>query len=785
MDSTEPQQPHPQTGSSDPALIIPTPPPAGRDSVGDGAAAAMLGSLRSPGSQPGGGWQPPPPEEIQNDFPQHEILGMIGRGGMGAVYKAWQKSLDRLVAIKILPPGLDEGLSNFTERFKQEARAMAKFQHPGIVAVYDAGETPGGLLYFVMEFVEGTDVQRLLAAQAKLPPAQALAIAAHVCDALAYAHIRGVVHRDIKPSNIMVDNEGRVRVADFGLAKTAVPRATTLTLTNVAMGTPDFMAPEAMQGEAADARADIYSVGVMLYQMLTGRLPRGRFTPPSSAVPELDKILDSIVDRTLQHEPGARYSSAMELRSALTTAITRCEAKARAAARGSKSAARRLIPFAAIAVIAPAAFFLWPRADKKPPALTEAERAEKTRQTAAAAAPTAASATPAVAKTQPGIRTQPSTPAPATSPTASATPPKPATPAPVAQHTTAVGKWIPVRFSKDDHYLDDAAIAPDGSIKVHARLQRPEGVEFSGLQLRTRGPDHIRFLFGKTHSWIGVANDSVTPSDAVRIKSGQGSETPVTLQFATIGEYAYGWVDGSPLPPFRIVGPPVLGGYSIWSMNGTFSNVEIMFLDGLPEPDALKLLGIKEAPVPALPGWNVTDFSKMPESDIRSVSTPKVTKKDGCLHSVENQGFAIVHRKAYNVVARTTVSVTRDTDGIHFGTRIAMGLDFPSVSITRNSLTFSHIHAEINKEEPLKTVPLPSPLKPGTDAALQIAAIGHNLYAWLDGKLLGSADIGTLGTEGQGSFVSGKDALFRNLDYISLDGVPDDTALKQLGITKP
>ncbi|MDR3403836.1 MAG: SUMF1/EgtB/PvdO family nonheme iron enzyme [Chthoniobacter sp.] len=269
-------------------------------------------------------WQPPTPEELQPQFSQYEIRAIIGRGGMGAVYKGWQKSLRRFVAIKILPPQLEDNDIKFAERFQREAQAMARFAHPGIVSVFDAGETPEGLLYFIMEYVEGTDVQKMVASQGRLPPEHALAITSHVCDALAYAHRRGVIHRDIKPSNIMVDSEGRVKVADFGLAKVATDdSAALLTGSHVRMGTPDFMAPESAWGTGTvDHRADLYAVGVMLYQMLTGQLPRGRFDPPSRRVAGLDVRFDAIVDHALQTDPERRYSSAIEIRSDLDRILT-------------------------------------------------------------------------------------------------------------------------------------------------------------------------------------------------------------------------------------------------------------------------------------------------------------------------------------------------------------------------------------------------------------------------------------------------------------------------------
>ena len=211
----------------------------------------LLGAGRS--NPRSGVWQPPSPEELQRDFPQHEIRGILGRGGMGAVYKGWQKSLERHVAIKILPPGFDDGVSDFTERFKREAKAMAQLKHPGIVAVYDAGETADGLRYFAMEYVEGTDVHQLVGAQGRLSPERALNIAAQVCAALGYAHDHGIIHRDIKPANIMIDADGQVKVADFGLARSVAGEGAKLTAANLVMGSPDFTAPEAFTPEIGRA----------------------------------------------------------------------------------------------------------------------------------------------------------------------------------------------------------------------------------------------------------------------------------------------------------------------------------------------------------------------------------------------------------------------------------------------------------------------------------------------------------------------------------------------------
>ena len=353
--------------------------PSPDGSLSDGSAGARLGHwISSHSRRTGGAWQPPSPEELRRDFPQHEIHGILGRGGIGAVYKGWQNSLDRFVAIKILPPGLDDDSGvDVAERFKREAKAMAQLRHNGIVAVYDSGQTADGLLYFVMEYVDGSDVHQLVKERGRLEPAEALRIAGAVCDALAYAHSQGIVHRDIKPSNIVLDASGTVKITDFGLAKSDAPQSSFLTSRGVSIGTPDFMAPESFQGAGhVDHRADIYAVGVMLYQMLTGRLPRGRFAPPSSVVRGLDKRLDSIVDKALQTEPGMRYSSASEMQAEIARVTPKSPQSAaadqNATAPRARPRSKPLIVAGALAVIAIVAV-VWAPWKKSAPPISRAE----------------------------------------------------------------------------------------------------------------------------------------------------------------------------------------------------------------------------------------------------------------------------------------------------------------------------------------------------------------------------------------------------------------------------
>ena len=262
---------------------------------------------------------PPTPEELARYFPQLEILELLGRGGMGVVYKARQRELDRIVALKILPSAADRDPA-FAERFGREARALARLDHPNIVAVFDFGQTTGGLYYFVMEYVDGLNLRQLLTT-AKITPREALAIVPQICDALQTAHDQGIVHRDIKPENILLDKRGRVKIADFGIAKIVGGQAPDITLTGAGevMGTPVYMAPEQIEHpREVDHRADIYSLGVVFYQMLTGELPLGKFAPPSRKV-QIDVRLDAVVLRALEKEPELRFQQAGEVKTQIET----------------------------------------------------------------------------------------------------------------------------------------------------------------------------------------------------------------------------------------------------------------------------------------------------------------------------------------------------------------------------------------------------------------------------------------------------------------------------------
>ena len=256
----------------------------------------------------------PDPNDLAKRLPQLEIGELIGQGGMGFVFRARQRHLDRDVALKVLHSELQQDPA-FAKRFEREAQALAKLNHPNIVSVYDSGRTEAGDYYLVMEYVDGVNLRDVLHG-GHLDPKKALAVVPQVCEALQYAHDKGIVHRDIKPENILLDSRGQVKIADFGLAKLLDPSSQNENLSNVGqrMGTAHYMAPEqARNPTEVDHRADIYSLGVVFYEMLTGELPIGRFSPPSQSV-KLDGRLDKVVLKTLESRPEQRYQHASDLK---------------------------------------------------------------------------------------------------------------------------------------------------------------------------------------------------------------------------------------------------------------------------------------------------------------------------------------------------------------------------------------------------------------------------------------------------------------------------------------
>jgi hypothetical protein len=301
----------------------------------------------SPGSSPNGAGDPTRPAAIAALFPQLEIQELLGQGGMGVVYRARQPHLDRLVALKLLPRP-DGADAAFAERFSREARTLARLMHPGITAVHDSGSVDGQY-YLLMEYADGGNLRdavqggrleaalvtgdwRTAAQGGRLHPAVVAHILGQLCDALQYAHDQGVVHRDLKPENILLTRTGGVKVADFGLAKIVDPEGpnAALTGTGQVLGTFHYMAPEQLSApHEVDHRADIYALGVILYELLTGDRPSGSFPPPSLAAPSHPGF-DVVVRRAMAREPEQRYQQARELKAAVEAVVGSSAGVARA-----------------------------------------------------------------------------------------------------------------------------------------------------------------------------------------------------------------------------------------------------------------------------------------------------------------------------------------------------------------------------------------------------------------------------------------------------------------------
>jgi eukaryotic-like serine/threonine-protein kinase len=275
---------------------------------------------------------------------QFTVVSRIGSGGMGAVYKAEQPDMHRYVAVKILHSKYATR-ADIVSRFRREARAMSHLTHPNTARVFVCGELEDGACYFVMEYLEGRNLAQLVRTEGPMQPERAVNIIAQVCGALEEAHRAGIVHRDLKPENIFLTNHGGLvdfpKVLDFGLAKVTEremrPGSLILTQEGMVFGTPEFMSPEQARGETLDPRSDIYSLAVILYELLTGQLPfaakqafefvRLHATappiPPSKRVPGISvpQLLEDAIMRALSKDPRDRFGSAAELGAALTAAV--------------------------------------------------------------------------------------------------------------------------------------------------------------------------------------------------------------------------------------------------------------------------------------------------------------------------------------------------------------------------------------------------------------------------------------------------------------------------------
>jgi eukaryotic-like serine/threonine-protein kinase len=269
---------------------------------------------------------------------RYRIISELGRGAMGVVYKADDPNLDRTVALKTISLDKDaEGRADYQKRFMLEAKAAGKLNHANIVTTYDFGEVDG-MAYLAMELLEGTDLRKRVQ-QGPIPPIEAVEIACQIAEGLAYAHGRGIVHRDIKPANIMLPERGPAKIMDFGLARMRL--ADHKTSTGIVLGTPRYMSPEQISGQPVDHRSDIFSLGIVLWEMLTGKrlfsgtemaqvshsITYDEHEPPTRVNPELPAMLDFVVARALKKDPAVRYQDADEMAADLHTCLAELQSR--------------------------------------------------------------------------------------------------------------------------------------------------------------------------------------------------------------------------------------------------------------------------------------------------------------------------------------------------------------------------------------------------------------------------------------------------------------------------
>jgi len=732
------------------------------------------------------GWNPPSVEELQQVLPQYDISAFIARGGMGAVYKGSQKTLKRPVAIKVLPPDIDDGDRQFAARFKHEAQAMAKLAHPNIVTVYDAGETPDGLLYFVMEFIEGTDLAQLILSEGIIEPLHAIQITTAVCEALAFAHEEGIIHRDIKPSNIMLDKRGRVKVADFGLAKTLNVENTLVTGSNMAMGTPDFIAPETlMAGMRVDHRADIYAVGVMLYQMLTGHIPRGRFELPSGMAAKVDKGFDAIVDKAMQTDREKRYSTALEMKTAvervgsasvaLSTSVS--QNTPQPAINVKKSRGPFLLGITATVIVLAGGSWLLMNNDTKPAPSSKALNSPN--------GSTASSAGP-MASPQP------------------------------------VGQWVKIWHTPEQ--IPNVGTITDGWIKT--KLGRP-GIRIPVFHGRNGGI-RARFRRGPENSPppqlqlrdVGIVGYNILPAyDALIFRRNDPSaskfsnvelkkaplvlpmpEQEFVLEFIAIGRTLIARLNDQTFHMQLAAGDhPDLRGYAgLYQTDvNAFRDVEIINLDGIQEAEALKLMGVTRGeaaePVPAKiyqPGVWTAAWPLVRDSNVKSLQVARFQEIGGWMQPAAQSGGNLFDPRAnaHNSVVRSifrfggdawylaqlVVRSTTQEPLQNYALRLS-----PDGSGARLVFHNESISKDARNERLLRETQLDKPIRKGDTYALELAVIGPRLIAHCNGQLIADIADHSL-SEGTTGIRSGE--AFRDWEIMNLDGLSEAEALKRAGI---
>ena len=741
----------------------------------------------------------PLPEELTAILPpgSYQVEKFLGQGGMGAVYKGMQVRLKRPVAIKIMRRDFGQD-HDFEARFEREAQAMAKLNHPNIVSVIDFGEAGPDYLYIVMELVDGADIMDVIRT-GRMTQEMALTLLPQICDALQFAHDHGIVHRDIKPSNIMLTRDGRIKMADFGLAKRFDAESSFRTQTGTGMGTPDYAAPEQFDPNAQiDHRADIYALGVMIYQMITGQLPRGVWKPPSQRA-EVAPQWDDIVGRAMQSDPADRYQKATEVKTDVSS-ISLTPVAQVSDLGGTK-------PSSAKSTTQPSA---------TPPAsvrrATTNSRAPRLVGIAATALVLGIVAFFALRDTAPrsgGLQppSQATAITPGSSPGSAQQTPTPAVPnTPLLAQPLPESGWKPLftetewRSGGDGREFKDGLLhvrtgwtreqpAVDGAIRTKLRYQG--GTKGAGVVMRsakTRLPSY-QLSMGSTGADVFLIHHYASGSSGNENLARASLPKPlqpgdfITLELRVQGNRIVGLANGQLVGDVRHEKLTESGEWGIYAEDAWFESVEVQPLPAAsptPKPPASKSSDPKFPP-----GQWVKLFTKPEDvtADQRrfgmtykegwlvgGLSSLRISLPDSLTHNYGVRASCrLSTKRAGSRVAELTRLSVRRTPG---GTQHQVGLtgDLANWVHQKGKTTLS-LTGEI-----LSAVPK---LEENAIYRLELAAIGSRLITRFNDTILKTADLSDA-PEGTGAILGSED--LRDIEVINLDGLPEAEALRLLGV---
>ena len=711
----------------------------------------------------------PLPEELAKLLPAgaYEVTGFLGAGGMGAVYKGMQIRLKRPVAIKIMRRDMGKD-HDFEARFEREAQAMAKLNHPNIISVIDFGEAGPDYLFIVMELVDGTDLMDVIRSK-QMTQEMALTLLPQICDALQFAHDHGIVHRDIKPSNIMLTRDGRVKMADFGLAKHFDHAESGFrTQTGTGMGTPDYAAPEQFDPTTPiDHRADIYALGVMIYQMITGALPRGVWRPPSQRAP-VSTQWDAVVSRAMQNDPAERYQKASEVKTELSSiplqsgrAASPKQSSPATPASGAlgqsalpKSRTPLIAAAAAVAVLGIAAFFVF---GKKEPQLTEAGRAAKQQANIVSPSPAPQASVSSVSPTgwQPLFTEK-------------------------EWQTDWSGEsdYRGAKLKSSREFVDKLMHlrntnfkkpqpSPDGAVR--ARIVIREGGNLASVSARDSA-DHGRYQLANAPDFKTLTL-TYTPKVGPSVLLGQyklpkpsqlGEKLLIELRLQ--GDHLTGVLNGAAViqaQDQRIAGA---GDWGIAGADAWFESVEVQPLPAAAASPSPAPQVSKSSNAPAEPWQDVLRDPKMLNlrGNVKRTDEGLLFSKPGaaeCLTSKVQRDGAIRLRTVFGGLQ----AILRGREG---------GDGFYLLQVVGGKITLNRWEIAHQRSTNLQGFPLREPLQPGQEYEIELRIEGQTLTAKFNGEILGTVTDGVFTQGGFGAAVTDKDAapvLVKSLNFLDLD----------------